>query len=89
MAVDVHACSVFLGVDGVFDIFISDETEASRFFSLLIVDEFAALETIRYGIYKGAFTSSFPYRSKVRRNSSSDVLRPRLKIPLRTMKIRI
>ena len=47
MTADVHACGIFLGVDRVFNIFESDEAEASGFFSLLVVNEFATLEKRR------------------------------------------
>ena len=52
MTADVHACGIFLGVDRVFNIFESDEAEASGFFSLLVVNKFATLEKRRNEIKK-------------------------------------
>lgn len=44
MAVYFHSGRVLLGVDRILDVLVGDETKASRFFPLLVVDKLAALE---------------------------------------------
>ena len=46
MAVYFHSGGVLLGVDRILDVLVGDETKASRFFPLLVVDKLAALERI-------------------------------------------
>ena len=84
MSIYIKSGGVLFSIDGVFNIFVCDKSKSSGFISLLIVNQGTALDySLKTFIFYSlnSFTSSFPYRSKILRNSSSVVLRPKLKTP--------